>query len=97
MSSLLLLSPELWDIICSHLRKPSLLRMRLASCRVNLYAQRRVFCSLRLEAYGGSARRLMHIAKSPKLRELVRELVVDTWVGPGYPPDNKPFEAPADS
>ncbi|KAM5356931.1 hypothetical protein ACJ41O_003577 [Fusarium nematophilum] len=79
------LPPEIWESICSFLPKPSLSRLRLVSSKLNDIALPWAYRSLRLEGFGGSTERFVEIAKSPKLRGLVRELTVDTSVGPEFP------------
>lgn len=78
------LLPEIWSHICSFMLKPSLSNLRLTSRQMNHIALPHLFRSIRLEGFGGSAERVINIAKSPKLRDLVRELTVDSWVGPGF-------------
>ncbi|KAF7554888.1 hypothetical protein G7Z17_g2626 [Cylindrodendrum hubeiense] len=78
------LLPEIWDQICSHLSKPSLLRLRLTSSKLYAIASPCAFRALRLDAYGSSAERFVNIAKSTKLRDFVRELTIDTWIGPEF-------------
>ncbi|KAJ4200062.1 hypothetical protein FSOLCH5_011287 [Fusarium solani] len=79
-----LLPPEIWDSICALLLKPSLSRLRLVSSGFDHIALPWVYRNLRLEGFGNSAERFVKIAKSPKLRDLVRELTVDTSVGPEF-------------
>lgn len=75
------LPPEIWDSVCALLLKPSLSRLRLVSSGFDRIALPWVYRNLRLEGFGNSAERFIQIAKSPKLRDLVRELTVDTSVG----------------
>jgi hypothetical protein len=76
----LLLPPELWDDICSLLAKPSLLSLKLVCSRLNTIALPWAYRQIRLEGFGNSAERFVEIAKSPRLRNLVRELTIDTSV-----------------
>lgn len=88
------LLPEIWGHICSFLPKPSLSRLRLVSSEFNDIALSWAYRDLRLEGFGTSAERFVEIAKSPKLRDLVRGLTVDTSVGPEFPykgNDSYPF------
>ncbi|KAM0344786.1 hypothetical protein ACHAPU_007161 [Fusarium lateritium] len=71
---------ELWDVICSFLPKPSLRRLRLVCHRLNSIALPWTFRDLHFEGFGNSPERFVEIAKSPQLRNLVRELTVDTSV-----------------
>jgi hypothetical protein len=80
----LLLPPELWDSICSLLPKPSLSSLRLVSPKLNAIALPWSYREIRLEGFGNSAERFVKIAKSPRLRNLVRELTIDTSVGPDF-------------
>ncbi|KAH7006814.1 hypothetical protein EDB80DRAFT_717881 [Ilyonectria destructans] len=75
------LPPKIWDHICSFLPKPSLSRLRLVSSAFNRIALRWAYRDLRLEGFGDSAQRFVEIAKSPQLRDLVREVTIDTSVG----------------
>jgi hypothetical protein len=81
----LLLPPELWDSICLVLSKPSLSSLRLVCCKLNAIALPWSYRKIRLEGFGNSADRFVEIAKSPRLRNLVRELTIDTSVGPDFP------------
>lgn len=78
------LSAEIWDRVCSHMSKPTLFQLRLVSRQLSDIAVRWAYRSLRLEGYGTSAERFAKIACSPKLRGLVRELTIDTWIGPDF-------------
>ncbi|RMJ20237.1 hypothetical protein CDV36_000122 [Fusarium kuroshium] len=78
------LPPEIWDSICALLPKPSLSRLRLVSSGLDRIALPWAYRKLRLEGFGISAERFVQIAKSPKLRNLVRDLTVDTSVGPEF-------------
>ncbi|SPO00347.1 uncharacterized protein DNG_03192 [Cephalotrichum gorgonifer] len=64
--------------------KPTLFQLRLVSRQLGDIAQRWAYRSLRLEGHGSSAERFAKIAYSPKLRDLVWELTIDTWIGPGF-------------
>lgn len=75
------LSPEIWSNICSFMPKPGLSNLRLTSRQMSHIALPHLFRSIRLEGFGGSAKRVIEIAKSPKLRGLVRDLTIDSWVG----------------
>ncbi|KAM0350697.1 hypothetical protein ACHAPU_003190 [Fusarium lateritium] len=74
------LANEIWDQVCSYLTPPNLARLRLVSRRLNEIALPQKYKSLRLEAFGPSVERFINIAKSPKLRNYVRELTIDTRV-----------------
>ncbi|KAH8680181.1 hypothetical protein BGZ61DRAFT_358438 [Ilyonectria robusta] len=79
------LLPEIWEPICSHLSaQDGLLCLRLTSSQLNLIALPYAFKSLHLKAYGTSAERFTTIAKSTKLRGFVRELTINTSIGPGF-------------
>ncbi|KAJ4317329.1 hypothetical protein N0V84_007386 [Fusarium piperis] len=84
-SGSLLLPPEIWDNVCSFLPKPTLSHLRLVSPGLDNIARPWVYRNLRLEGFGNSAERFVEIAKSPGLRNLVRELTVDTSAGPEFP------------
>lgn len=90
------LLPEIWDQICSHLSKlDDLLCLRLTSSQLNVIASPCAFKTLSLEAYGRSAEQFINIAKSTRLRGFVRELTIDTWIGPGFRYNaNKTYEIP---
>ncbi|KAJ4329360.1 hypothetical protein N0V84_000255 [Fusarium piperis] len=75
---------ETWDHICSLLPKSSLSRLRLVSSGFNDIALPRIFRSVLVEGYNDSAERFVNIAKTPRLRALVHELTIDTWVGPDF-------------
>ncbi|EEU39951.1 uncharacterized protein NECHADRAFT_39345 [Fusarium vanettenii 77-13-4] len=91
------LLPEIWSHICSFMLKPSLSNLRLTSRQMNHTALPHLFRSLRLEGFGGSAERVINIAKSPKLRGLVRELTIDSWIGPGFEYNaNEDYKIPTD-
>ncbi|RSL66538.1 hypothetical protein CEP54_003682 [Fusarium duplospermum] len=79
-----LLPSEIWDNICSLLPKSSLFWLRLVSSQFEPIARPWVFRNLRLEGFGDSSERFVEIAKSPQLRNLVRDLTVDTSVSPEY-------------
>ncbi|RSM00554.1 hypothetical protein CDV31_011720 [Fusarium ambrosium] len=56
-----------------------------------------LFRNIRLEGFGGSAERVINIAKSPKLRGLVRDLTIDSWVGSDFEYNaNEDYEIPKD-
>ncbi|KAM0321176.1 hypothetical protein ACHAPQ_009631 [Fusarium lateritium] len=74
----LLLPLELWDDICSRLPKPSLSCLRLVCSTLNTIALPWTYREIRLENFGNSAERFVEIAKSQRLRNLVRELTIDT-------------------
>ncbi|KAJ4199042.1 hypothetical protein NW767_008625 [Fusarium falciforme] len=91
------LLPEIWSHICSFMLKPSLSNLSLTSRQMNHIALPHLFRSLRLEGFGGSAECVINIAKSPKLRGLVRELTIDSWVGSGFEYNaNEDYEIPTD-
>lgn len=91
------LLPEIWEPICSHLSaQDGLLCLRLTSSQLNLIALPYAFKSLHLKAYGTSAERFTTIAKSTKLRGFVREVTIDTSIGPGFEYHaNKTYEIPS--
>lgn len=90
------LPPDIWDHICSYMSKPSLFQLRLASRSLANVARRWAYRSLTLEGFGTSPARFAEIARSPSLRGLVRELTIDTWIGPDYPYHcNESYEVPA--
>ncbi|UZP38864.1 hypothetical protein NXS19_006680 [Fusarium pseudograminearum] len=74
------LAPEIWDNICAYLTPPSLANLRLASPEFNNIALPWKYRSIRLEAFGPSVERFISIAKTPNLRNLVREITIDTRV-----------------
>lgn len=78
------IAPEIWANICARLTPPSLANLRLASSRFNDIALSWKYKSIRLEAFGPSVKRFINIAKSPKLRNLVREITIDTRVDFSY-------------
>ncbi|KAJ3542688.1 hypothetical protein NM208_g3956 [Fusarium decemcellulare] len=84
MDNHLPLLPEIWSNICSFLPKPSLSQLRLTCSKLNGIALPWTFKNILVEGYDDSVQRFLNIAKSPKLRVLVRELTIDTWVGPGF-------------
>ncbi|KAM5349241.1 hypothetical protein ACJ41O_005748 [Fusarium nematophilum] len=61
-----------------------MLRLRLASLRLSHIALPWAYKTFLLETHNNSADRFIQIAKSPKLRNLVREVTIDTWIGPGF-------------
>ncbi|KAF5664116.1 hypothetical protein FHETE_7225 [Fusarium heterosporum] len=71
---------EIWDHVCSYLTPPNLARLSLVSRRLNEIALPRKYKSLRLEPFGPSVERFINIAKSPQLRNIVREITIDTRV-----------------
>ncbi|GKU07881.1 f-box protein [Fusarium langsethiae] len=73
-------APEIWDNICAHLTPPSIANLRLASLSFNNIALPWKYRSIRLEAFGPSVERFIDIAKTPKLRNLVREITIDTRI-----------------
>ncbi|KAF9768709.1 hypothetical protein IL306_013939 [Fusarium sp. DS 682] len=74
------LPTEIWDGICSLLPRTSLSRLRLVCSTLNKITLPWVYKEICLESFGNSVERFIQIAKSPKLRRLVRELTVDTSV-----------------
>ncbi|KAF5009133.1 hypothetical protein FDECE_4623 [Fusarium decemcellulare] len=78
------LPPEIWGLICANLSRRSLLRLRLTSHKLQDVATPFAFQTLRLVAYGTSAERFTNIAKSSRLRGHVKELTIDTWIGPEF-------------
>ncbi|CAG1992628.1 unnamed protein product [Fusarium graminearum] len=74
------LAPEIWDNICAYLTPPSVANLRLASAAFNNIALPWKYRSIRLEAFGPSVERFVSIAKTPNLRNLVREITIDTRV-----------------
>ncbi|KAJ4309833.1 hypothetical protein N0V84_011286 [Fusarium piperis] len=89
------LSPEIWSNICSFLLKPTLSNLRLTSRQMDHIALPHLFRNLRLEGFDGSAERVINIAKSPKLRGLIRDLSIDPWVGNDFQYNaNEDYELP---
>ncbi|KAF4433441.1 f-box protein [Fusarium austroafricanum] len=78
------LPPEIVTLICSSLSKPDLLRLRLTCHKLNDVATPFAFGAFYLRAYGDSPKNFTAIAKSVHLRGYVREITVDTNVGPGF-------------
>ncbi|KAJ3549551.1 hypothetical protein NM208_g460 [Fusarium decemcellulare] len=76
----LILPLKSWDNICSFLSKPSLLCLRLVCSKLNKIALPYAYRNIRLEGLQGSSERFVKIAKDPKLRDLARQLTVDTSV-----------------
>ncbi|KAF4994257.1 hypothetical protein FDECE_13196 [Fusarium decemcellulare] len=76
--------PEIWHQICALLPKYALFHLRLVSRVLSDIALPWVYRSIFLEGYGDSAERFNSIAKTPKLRDLVREVTIDTWIGPTF-------------
>ncbi|CEI62046.1 hypothetical protein FVEN_g3079 [Fusarium venenatum] len=88
------LHPEIWDNICAHLTPPSHANLRLVSPTFNSIALPWKYRSIRLEAFGPSVERFINIAKTPELRDLVREVTIDTRVDLNWEyarNDNYPF------
>ncbi|KAL6916681.1 hypothetical protein FSST1_008176 [Fusarium sambucinum] len=79
-SSARTLHPEIWDNICAHLTPPSHANLRLVSTTFNNIALPWKYRSIRLEAFGPSVERFINIAKTPELRNLIREVTIDTRV-----------------
>ncbi|KAF4963783.1 hypothetical protein FSARC_8227 [Fusarium sarcochroum] len=75
---------EIWNHICSFLPQPSLANLRLASARLNEIASPWMYHSIRLDADQESVEQFVNIAKSPRLRYLVREITIDTEIGSDY-------------
>ncbi|KAF5678620.1 hypothetical protein FHETE_1172 [Fusarium heterosporum] len=75
---------DITSIICSYVSKPDQHRLRLVSRKLRDAATPHAFRSLYLRAYGDSPSNFGNIARSPALRNYVREVTIDTWIGPGY-------------
>ncbi|KAF5639548.1 uncharacterized protein FTJAE_4886 [Fusarium tjaetaba] len=78
------LPPEIVTLICSNLPKPDLLRSRLATQRLHDAATPFAFQAFHLRAYGTVVTDFTCIAASAHLRSYVKEITIDTNIGPGY-------------
>ncbi|KAF5535165.1 hypothetical protein FNAPI_12134 [Fusarium napiforme] len=78
------LPPEIVTLICSNLPKPDLLRSRLATHRLHDAATPFAFKAFHLRAYGTVVTDFTRIAASAHRRSYVKEITIDTNIGPGY-------------
>ncbi|KAJ4128861.1 hypothetical protein NW768_007383 [Fusarium equiseti] len=82
VSSAVALAPEIWDNICSRLTPPTLANLRLTCKTLSTIALPWKFKTITLEAFLDlSIEYFIDVAKTPSLRTLVREVIIDTRVG----------------
>ncbi|KAF4343801.1 hypothetical protein FBEOM_2235 [Fusarium beomiforme] len=75
---------EIISLICFYASKLDQLRLRLASRQLCQAATPHALKSLYLRAYGRSSENFKNIARSTTLRTFVKEVSIDTWIGPVY-------------
>ncbi|KAF4996634.1 hypothetical protein FGRMN_4380 [Fusarium graminum] len=88
---------DITSIICFYGSKPDQLRLRLVSRKLRDAATPHAFKSLYLRAYGSSPSNFENIARSAALRVYVREVTIETWIGPDYEYNaNERYDIPHD-
>ncbi|KAM0811316.1 hypothetical protein AB5N19_11672 [Seiridium cardinale] len=91
-----LLPEDAYHQIFSQLPQQTLRSCRLLNKQVGAIATYHAFKHLRLEA-ANDVHNFVNVAKSPVLRHLVRELTIDTWMGPDFSYHaNSTFRPPRD-